>query len=196
MAPQTAIPIMKIKEIKKRRPAGIKFPATRLGPRPSGTPVSKTSIVSSLKLKRILVPIDFSEPSLKAVRYAVRFAEHSGATIHLIYVIERPALNHDFDSFPLLLPEAELTKICKEKLLSVAGIEIEELIPISVQVRLGKPFREIVDVAQESDADLIIIATQGRSGIKHVLLGSTAELVVRHAHCPVLVVREQEHEFV
>jgi nucleotide-binding universal stress UspA family protein len=187
---------MKTKNIKKKSPAGIKLPLTRLGLRPSGTSESNGPVVSSRKLKRILVPTDFSEPSLKAVRYAVRLAEQSGATMHLLYVIERPALNHDFESFPLALPEAELTKLCKEKLLSVAGIEIEELIPISVQVRIGKPFREIVYAARETDADLIVIATQGHSGIKHVLLGSTTELVVRHAPCPVLVVREHEHEFV
>ena len=196
MAPQTAIPIMKTKEIRKRRPAGIKLPATRLGPKRSGTPLFNTSIVSSLKLKRILVPTDFSEPSLKAVRYAIRFAEQSGATMHLLYVIERPALNHDFECFPLALPEAELCKIAKEELLSIASKEIEELVPVNTQVRIGKPFRQIVEIARETDADLIVIATQGHSGIKHVLLGSTAELVVRHAPCPVLVVREHEHEFV
>jgi nucleotide-binding universal stress UspA family protein len=187
---------MKTKDIKKKRPAGIKLPVTRLGPKLFRSPEVSEPIVSRLKLKRILIPTDFSEPSLKAVRYAMRFAEQSGATMHLLYVIERPVLNHDFDSFPLVLPEAELTKICKEKLLSLAVTEIEELIPISVQVRVGKPFREIVDVARETNADLIVIATQGYSGIKHVLLGSTAELVVRHAPCPVLVVREHEHEFV
>jgi nucleotide-binding universal stress UspA family protein len=187
---------MKTKDIKKKRPAGIKLPVTRLGPKPSRTSESTEPIVSSRKLKRILVPTDFSEASFNAVRYAMRFAEQSGATMHLLYVIERPALNHDFDSFPLVLPEPELTKLCKEKLLSLAGTEIEELIPVSVQVRIGKPFREIVDVARETNADLIVIATQGHSGIKHVLLGSTAELVVRYAPCPVLVVREHEHEFV
>src|SRR4029079_18876519 len=134
MAPQTAIPIMKTKETRKRRPAGIKLPATRLAPQLSSTPDSNRPIVSSLKLKRILVPTDFSEPSLKAVKYAVRFAEQSGATIYLINVIERPVLNHDFECFPLALPEAELCKIAKEELLSIASKEIEELVPVNTQV--------------------------------------------------------------
>jgi universal stress protein A len=186
---------MKRKHTNKRRPAGLKFPGTRTGLNLSRVSVTNRPSVSTLKLKQILVPTDFSEPSLKAVRYAVRFAEQSGATIHLLYVIDRPAFNHDFDAFPLVLPKPELSRTCKERLLSLAGTEIGELIPVHVQVRLGKPFREIVDAARETDADLIVIATQGHSGIKHVLLGSTAELVVRHAPCPVLVVREHEHEF-
>jgi len=194
MAPQTAIAIMKTKDIKKKMPAGIKLPVTRLGK--TCRPKFNEPVVSSLTLKRILVPTDFSEPSLKALRYAVRFAEQSGATIYLVHVIERPAFNRDFEYFPLALPEVELGKIAKEKLLSIASKEIEELVPVKTQVTIGKPFRQIVDVARETEADLIIIATQGHSGFKHLLLGSTAELVIHHAPCPVLVVREHEHEFV
>jgi nucleotide-binding universal stress UspA family protein len=193
---QTAIPIMKTNYIRNQRSKGVKVPATRAARNLSSSIAPNGSKVKSLKLKRILVPTDFSEPSLKAIRYAERLAEQSGATIHLLYVIERPGLNNDFECFPLALPEAELRKIAKEKLLSIASTEIEELVPVKVQVSFGKPFREIVEVARESDADLIVIATQGHSGINHILLGSTAERVVRHASCPVLVVREHQHEFV
>jgi universal stress protein A len=63
-------------------------------------------------------------------------------------------------------------------------------------VHIGRPYEEIITVAKEHKADLIIIATHGRSGLKHAFLGSTAERVVRHAPCPVLVVREREREFV
>jgi len=133
---------------------------------------------------------------LKAIKYAARFAENSGATIYLVHVLERPVLTRDFECFPLALPEAELAEISKETLLSAAATEIEELVPVEVAVRTGKAFREIVNFARETDADLIVIATNGRSGINHMLLGSTAELVVRHAACPVLVVREREHQFI
>ena len=63
-------------------------------------------------------------------------------------------------------------------------------------VRVGHPYQEITQAAQELKADLIVIATHGYTGLKHILLGSTAERVVRHASCPVLTVREREHDFV
>ena len=188
---------MKTKSLRSSRRGGIKCRSIGHASRKCIVGAAPNdSIVSSLKLKRIVVPTDFSQASLKAIKYAVRFAENSGATIYLVNVFERPALSGDFQSFPLVLPERELEKVCKETLLSVAATEIEELIPVEVAVRTGKAFREIVNFARETDADLIVIATHGRSGIKHMLLGSTAELVVRHAPCPVFVVREREHEFI
>jgi len=64
------------------------------------------------------------------------------------------------------------------------------------EVRFGVPFQVVTDVAREAQTDLIVLSTHGRTGIRRVLLGSTAERVLRHAPCPVLVVREREHEFV
>ena len=63
-------------------------------------------------------------------------------------------------------------------------------------VRAGQPYYEITTAAKELDVDLIVITTHGRTGLKHALLGSTAERVVRHAPCPVLTVREREHDFI
>jgi nucleotide-binding universal stress UspA family protein len=63
-------------------------------------------------------------------------------------------------------------------------------------VRLGHPYQEITDAARELKVDLIVISTHGYTGLKHVLLGSTAERIVRHAPCPVLTVREKEQDFV
>jgi nucleotide-binding universal stress UspA family protein len=84
----------------------------------------------------------------------------------------------------------------KRRLLSLANEEIEELVPVKADVRSGKTSREIADYAREISADLIVIATHGRTGLDRMLLGSTTELLVRYAPCPVLVVREREHEFV
>lgn len=147
-------------------------------------------------LKHIVVPTDFSETSRKAIRYAVRFAEQYGATIHLVHVIEPPGFTGDTESYPLVVPPAEDSGSCKEKLFSLANEDIEELVPVKADVRIGKAADEICDLAKESQADLIIIATHGRTGLSRVLLGSTTEHVVRRAPCPVLVVREREHEFV
>ena len=156
----------------------------------------KRPLALAPRLRQIMVTTDFSKPSLKALNYAVSFAEKSGATIQLVYIIDRPAYQHDLDFFPLAVEDPELVRRAEEKLYTLASAEIEELVPIKVQVRLGKPFREIVELARESNTDLIIICTRGHTGLSRKLLGSTAELVVRHASCPVLVVREREHEFV
>ena len=187
---------MRKKLPENRRSLGIKLPSPQARGKPQTLPAAKGSVGSTVKFKRILVPIDFSKPSLKALRYAVRFAEDSGATLDLVYVRESAAVMHDLEIFPLAIPEAELDKHAKEKLLAIAAVEIEELVPVQVHVRFGKAFREIVAVASETTADLVVIATHGHTGLSRILLGSTAELVVRHAPCPVLVVREHEHEFV
>lgn len=151
-----------------------------------------------LKIKRLLVPTDFSSPSKNALRYAVKFAEQFGATVTLLHVVEpliQPGDGYGAVAVPLVNIET-LQKDATSKLNTLAQAEIEELIPVNVLVRSGKPYHEIVTVAKEGDIDLIIIATHGYTGLKHLFLGSTAERVIRHAPCPVLAVREREHEFV
>ncbi len=68
--------------------------------------------------------------------------------------------------------------------------------PVMTEVQMGRPFIEIIRYAREKKIDLIVLGTHGRSGLKHVLLGSVAERVVRKAPCPVLTIRHPEHEFV
>jgi nucleotide-binding universal stress UspA family protein len=148
------------------------------------------------KLKTILVPIDFSEASLKALRYAVPFAEQFGAILCLVHVLEQPSFVNDLPNVVLVRREEEQMRDAHRELLTLAQKEIEELVPIKPQVRAGRPFHEIVEVAKQLKAELIIIATHGHTGLKRALLGSTTELVVRHAPCPVLVVRHKVHDFV
>ena len=92
--------------------------------------------------------------------------------------------------------ESELRSSAAKQLEAMAAKELPAEISRDTTVRVGRPFHEIVEAAREGNADLIILATHGHTGLKHMLLGSTAENVVRHASCPVLIVREQEHEFV
>jgi len=151
----------------------------------------------SLAIKSILVPIDFSRPSLKALDYAIPFAQEFGARVTLLHVME-PAVTPDFaSSFPLMMETDELVAKLKERLEQVA---MQRAIkpplmgkPIVIQ---GRSFHEIAMAAKSLKADLIIIATHGHTGLKHTLLGSTTERVVRYAPCPVLVVRQREHEFI
>ncbi|MBI3848851.1 MAG: universal stress protein [Verrucomicrobia bacterium] len=149
----------------------------------------------ALKLKRILVPIDFSKASVRALQYAVPLAEQFGATICLVHVVEQASFANDLENLPLAIPEARMTEIARDRLISLSKKAIKRLIPVLPHVRVGKAFLEIATLASTQDIDLIVIATRGHTGLKHVLLGSTAEKVVCHAPCPVLVVREPEHEF-
>jgi universal stress protein A len=140
----------------------------------------------------ILVPTDFSKHSERALAYAIPFARQFGAKLTLLHVIE-PIATPDFEaSFPLRIENATAKRSCEGVLTKTAeklGIEPELL--DSKLVRFGRPYNEIANAARTLKADLIIIATHGYTGFKHAFLGSTAERVVRHAPCPVLVVRAQ-----
>jgi nucleotide-binding universal stress UspA family protein len=154
-------------------------------------------VPAELKLTSILVPIDFSAPSKKALTYAVPFAKQFGAKLTLLHVIE-PLITPDFaDAYPLAEDNDKDEAACKERLEQIAKEQaIDPKLVEKTLVRQGRSFREIVDAARTLKSDLIIISTQGHTGLKHALLGSTTERVVHQAPCPVLVVREHEREFV
>jgi len=151
-----------------------------------------------IQLKRILVPIDFSEHSKNALKYAIPFAEQFRASIDLLYVVEPTIYPADFSFGQIGFPNVE------EELRARGAQELDALIKNAIGtrvtakrvVRTGKPFYEINEYAAEERINLIIIATHGHSGVEHILFGSTAEKVVRKAPCPVLVVRKGEREFV
>jgi universal stress protein A len=153
---------------------------------------------TNIKLSRILVPIDFSDHSKKALQYAIPFAEQFKASIDLLYVVEPTIYPADFSFGQVGFPnvEDELRQRGAEELKSLIAKEIGRRVPAKQVIRTGKAFYEIREYAREEAMDLIIIATHGHSGVEHVLFGSTAEKVVRHAPCPVLVVRMDEKEFV
>jgi nucleotide-binding universal stress UspA family protein len=150
--------------------------------------------IRPLTMRRILVPIDFSPESLKALRYAKRLGERFHAKLHLVHVVTpRLAL---FPQPRQVLP-SNFTQ-------EMAGNAIDRLEKIAVQfslpsarrqytVRIGATVGEISEVARITRAELIAIATRGYTGLKRAFLGSTTESVVRNASCPVLVVREKEH---
>jgi universal stress protein A len=148
------------------------------------------------KLRNILVPIDFSPCSKKALQYAVPFARQFGATLHLLYVGQSYYMIPEFAPAALEPAEVQARSDAIAKLTALAEEEIAREVPAEILVRKGQPAEEVVLAAKEIGADLIIISTHGYTGLKHVWLGSTTESVVRHAACPVLVVRQQEREFV
>ncbi len=163
-------------------------------------PVRKTRPTprTPINLRRILVPIDFSEHSKNALKYAIPFARQFKASIDLIYVVEPTIYPADFSFGQIGFPdvEKELRIHGSEELENLIKNEIAGKVISRKVIRTGKPFYEINQYALEEDIDLIIIATHGHSGMEHILFGSTAEKVVRKAPCPVLIVRTGEHEFI
>jgi nucleotide-binding universal stress UspA family protein len=142
----------------------------------------------TLKFGHILVPTDFSDASKKALKYAARFAEQFGSRITLIHVME-PVMSPDFTHFPLALDEEKVIENANHRLLAFGKALLNERFIEGVIVRTGNPFHEIAEMARDRKFDLIIISTHGYTGLKRALLGSTAERVVRHAHCAVMTVR-------
>lgn len=141
-------------------------------------------------IKRILVPIDFSVHSLNALQYAVRFAKQFKSEIFLLHVIEPVVYPTDFSFGQIAFPniEDELHRRGEEELKRLRE-EVNRGVGARSFIRLGKPFLEITEAAKEHNVDLIIIASHGHTGVEHILFGSTAEKVIRKAHCPVLTVR-------
>ena len=146
-------------------------------------------------IKNILVPVDFSDYSKQALQYAVPLAEKLGAVVTLLHVVE-PRIYPENLVLPLEAEDvnSRLMKDGQDMLESLRREELDADVTSVSMVTLGKPFQQIIDTAKSMHADLIIIATHGYTGLKHVLLGSTAERVVRHAPCPVLTVRMPEHK--
>jgi len=143
-------------------------------------------------IKNILVPIDFSDYSKNALKYAVQFAKTFNAKMFLIYVVEPMIYPADFSMGQVAIPsmDADLQNRAEEELKNLANSYIDPSLQSETIIKTGKPFVEINETAKEIDADLIIMATHGHTGVEHLLFGSTAEKVVRKAPCPVLTLRE------
>jgi nucleotide-binding universal stress UspA family protein len=154
----------------------------------------------NLKISKILCPTDYSDLSLQAVKYARAFAGTFAAQIHCLHVVDEAYLHWNAmgpEGAPMVPPVEDLTSYAENHMRQFAD---EHLIGLKyapvTKVASGRPYDVIVQYALENTIDLIVIATHGRGGIAHALLGSTVEKVVRKACCPVLVVRETEHEIV
>lgn len=152
-----------------------------------------TRQVSPLGIRRILVPIDFSVHSKNALKYAIPMAQQFGASLHLVYVVEPTIYPADLGFGQVVLPgvEDELRQKGAAELESLIAREIRGVVEATSVVRTGNPHHEILEEAGEKNVDLIIVATHGHTGVEHMLFGSTADRVVRHAHCPVLTVRPE-----
>ena len=151
-----------------------------------------------LRIQRLLVPTDFSEPARKALRYAVHFAQQFGAEVHLVHVVDLGDLNHTALRLGPLAGdrlESEAEKSATEALEKLEAAEVPDGVLVHTGVSHGPAVATIESLAKELEIDLLIVSTHGHTGLAHALLGSTAERIARHAPCPVLMVREREHDF-
>jgi nucleotide-binding universal stress UspA family protein len=146
--------------------------------------------MAKIAWRRILVPIDFSKTSLRAFDVAVPLARDYGARLYLLSVVEPAVYAAGMEGVVLAVPDATLVKNSRTNLPKVARRFVPSAIPVTCLVSRGKAFDVITRVAKENEIDLIVLTTQGHTGIDRFLMGSTAERVVRHAHCPVYIVRQ------
>jgi nucleotide-binding universal stress UspA family protein len=145
----------------------------------------------TVDIRRILAPTDFSEYSKQAVAYAYELAQTFSARLLLLHVVELPV-------YPVkaFLPSAEGTTLLDD-LERQARLELAQLLPkaehpkvdVMCLVAVGTPYYKIIEVAEAEKVDLIVMATHGRTGLGHLVMGSVAERVVRMAPCPVLTIR-------
>ena len=152
-----------------------------------------------IRLNRILLPLDFSDATAGAVRYACALTENFVAELHLLHVLEvhvsttPPQFGMGF-AWPERFEETATS--AKKRLAESIDSEWGRERKIEHAVVSGSPFLEIIQYAKENEIDLIVMGTHGHSGLKHLLIGSVAENVVRKSPCPVLTVRPEGHNFV
>lgn len=130
----------------------------------------------SSDIRRILVPTDFTDASDHAVTYAAAMARHFGASLYVIHTLTGHANYQD----------------ARATLAEIAATLAQGVSRVAVETRVGAPAASIAEAARHYGADLIVMATHGRSGLSHIIAGSVAEDVLRTASCPVLVLRDSE----
>ncbi|MDQ3917904.1 MAG: universal stress protein [Acidobacteriota bacterium] len=150
-----------------------------------------------MDVRSILLPTDFSECARRAVPFAAELARLLGARVICLHVVEPVVPPVGWAPTAETLPAAtdfgeQLGEAAGRELPAFSGGEEFEGLEVEDVVVRGEPAAEIVRAARERGAGLIVISSHGRTGLGRILFGSTAESVVRHAHCPVLVVNPPE----
>lgn len=149
-----------------------------------------------MQLAHILAPVDQSEPARGAARSAAEMAVRFGAELHLLNVVTPQLIYAEWPE--LVMPPEDLTEEMLEQCRRyLDGLEAEltalgASVTVHCEESAMRPFAAINQFARDLPADLIVVGSHGRTGLRHALLGSTAEKVVRKAHCPVLVIKSEE----
>jgi nucleotide-binding universal stress UspA family protein len=147
-------------------------------------------------ITRILVPVDFSDPSLEALDYAIEFGrpfKPEFVVLHVLEPIYYPGPGDMYGAgYDMGSVYRELERAAREQLSRLASTLQKKRLTVRTLLRVGTAYHAIVATAKRLKADLIIMSTHGRTGFSHALMGSVAEKVVRSAACPVLTVRGQK----
>jgi nucleotide-binding universal stress UspA family protein len=152
-----------------------------------------------IKVKKILYPTDFSEPSKLALDYAVEYAKQFNASLEILHVMfdETQVVSFYLPQVTMQTLSADIEQGAEKQIEEFCKSQTQlEGVDYSCKLLKGTPFIEIIKRAKEIDADMIVIGTHGRTGMDHVLFGSTAEKVARKAPCPVFIVRPGTANFV
>lgn len=139
------------------------------------------------EIKTVVIPIDFSSTMDKVIDYATSVADQFGAKIHFLYIV------NDFKGYEMLLAHPSFNELTRDLKIK-SGERMEDLVAeyshlkggAAGTVEIGDPAEEIIAFAKEINADMIIIGTHGVKGFERMIIGSTAEKVVKNAPCPVL----------
>ena len=141
------------------------------------------------KVKKILAPTDFSELSKRGIRYALEMARDTGAEVIVYHVIdlgdERPDIHAPFGPYHDM---REDNRRVLDKFLTEGFADCIDLVEVRQVVEFGRSFKNIVDMADQENVDIIVMATHGRTGLEHIILGSVTEKVVARSSRPVLVI--------
>jgi nucleotide-binding universal stress UspA family protein len=160
-----------------------------------------------MKLTRILAPTDFSKYSGFAMEWAAYLAQCMKADLLLLHVLTEEEGNIVEEVIGegavVQIPKGIRQNVVEERQKRmidqyemVVSREIKASLKVEQMIRIGVPFLEIVRAAKEKDVDLIVLGTHGRTGLSHALIGSVAEKVVHHAHCPVLSIKHPQYQFI
>jgi universal stress protein A len=142
-----------------------------------------------MTFRKILCPVDFSEMSFRALEAAKQLARDGDAELLLVHVWHPPPYVYGAEPPLSATVIQDMIDDATRRLRSVELETTKTLSRVSAKLLTGVPWDQIVDCAKTAGSDLVVLGTHGRTGLKHVLLGSVAEKVVRHAPCAVLVVR-------
>ncbi len=147
----------------------------------------------------ILHATDFSDLSIHALKYAEYLAGKLSARLHCLHVVDDTYQQYwlmaEMPAVPVGPPMEEVVAASKRQLETFIAANLAPKLARVEVVRRGKPFVEIINYARENQVGLIVMGTHGRTALRHVLMGSVADKVVRKSPCPVLTVRSPEHDF-
>jgi nucleotide-binding universal stress UspA family protein len=164
-----------------------------------------------MDVRKILVPVDYSSDSQQALLWGMNLAEKYGSRLLLFHVIPKAVEEVFAQGISVTSPPAyylermapgnrpfagqtiiiDLLDKASTELQDFAQKHVKDPLPLESKVGVGKPGEEILRVAREEGVELIVMGTHGHTGLRHLLLGSVAEVVTRHAPCPVFTIRRQ-----